>query len=290
MCCGSLVESGADPALMAGAITARLEQLLDQAARFREAWISYLPEDYAEQEEPDEKLDEQARSTAEAVLPAEAEAWTALQQFYLPGVAVYSRHVQSRVAAQRLLEPALALSAEHDAGHWLAKVLQVLHDEPLLVIEPASQSGIVGRMSGVAENFQLNVLLMDIMPRGWFSGRRVSKSAADVAWGRGPQCTDEAIVGVWNLYTWQGLSPTQTLPPAGDMSYGSHWVWNEGVPADIPLFAEHRVVLLGPPSYQRSWRSQRAFDGMSATIDHRPLTKGEASDWLERIAVAPRTT
>jgi hypothetical protein len=273
---------------MAAEITSRLADLLSQAGKFKEAWDSYLPEGYADREERDEQIEEQARSTAEAVLPSEAEAWMALQQFYLPGVAVFSRNVAARAAAGHLLQPALELCFVHEAGDWLSKVLQVLHNEPLLVIEPATGTGIVGKMSGIAENFQLNVLLMDLMPRGWFSGRRVSKSAADVAWGRGPQMTEETLAGTWNLYTWSALSATKTLPPAGDTTASAHWIWNEGVPADIPRFAEHRVVLLGPPSYSRSWNSQRAFAGMTATIEHRPLSKSEVAEWLEKIAAAPK--
>jgi hypothetical protein len=167
----------------------------------------------------------------------------------------------------------------------------VLHEEPFLVVEPDSGLGIEGRMSGIADNFQLHVLLMDAFPRrGLFALRRVSRQAARVARGSGPQVTDEIISGKWNLYTWEGLGPDARLPDAKQNPSTEAWVWGEGTPADIPVFEGYRVVLLGPPSYLRTWRSQRLFQGLRAELEiSKRLTREEVQRWLERMAQAART-
>ncbi|GAA2711602.1 hypothetical protein ACFY2R_25130 [Micromonospora olivasterospora] len=66
--------------------------------------------------------------------------------------------------------------------------------------------------------------------------------------------------------------------------YGK-WIWNEGAPADIPLFEGARVVVLDPPPYQRSWNNIRRFPMMSASLTVAgALPPAEAADWLDRIA------
>ena len=111
-------------------------------------------------------------------------------------------------------------------------MLTVLDEEPYVAIEPATRTGIVGRMSGIVENFQLNTLLMDEFPR---DEPRVSKAAVAVARGNGPQQIDETVTGVWNLYSYGALLPGGELAEATDRAYADTWIWNEGMPADIPV-------------------------------------------------------
>jgi hypothetical protein len=167
-------------------------------------------------------------------------------------------------------------------------MLSVLETEPILVIEPETRLGIIARISGVVDNFQLNVLLMDGFPRPGFLGRRrVPRRVADVALGRGPQHSDDVVTGVWNLYTWAAIGPGLRLPDTSDFGSSACWIWNEGVPEDIPLFDDRRVILLGPPSYQRTWRSQRLFSKLPAKLEiERKLTKDEVSGWLLRMAAS----
>jgi hypothetical protein len=95
---------------------------------------------------------------------------------------------------------------------------------------------------------------------------------ADISRGIGPQQSEELVTGVWNLYTWQAIKPGLTLPDPNDDGGGAHWVWNEGIPEDIPVFEGKRVVLLWPRSYPRSWRAQRTFNLLPAelAIERRP--------------------
>jgi len=90
---------------------------------------------------------------------------------------------------------------------------------------------------------------------------------------------------VWNLYTWQAVKPDLTLPSGQTAT--EHWIWNEGKPADIPLFEARRVILLGPAAYIRTWSAQRTFAAMQPELRIEAiLTRDEIQGWLERMAGA----
>jgi hypothetical protein len=57
------------------------------------------------------------------------------------------------------------------------------------------------------------------------------------------------VTGWWNL-----------------LDVNGEWIWNEGVPDDIPLFGDSRVLVLDPPSYERSWSPGRRFPLMPASL------------------------
>ncbi len=305
---GAMVEGGCDPQPMAAPLRLRLKAMLEAAARLAEACRARLPEraedetnstdtDSAEEEEDDEEdVDEafeEVRQQVAANMSAENDAWEALRTFWRPGIAVYSVSAMARLAAAGLRPLAEQIAEFHAGGHWLEMILSVLDEEPILVIEPRTRLGMLARISGVVDNFQLNTLLMDGFPQAgapllsFLSRRRIPKSVADVARGDGPQQSEEIVTAVWNLYTWQSLLPDLQLPDATNFATSEHWIWNEGSPADIPLFEGRRVILLGPTSYERTWRSQRMFSHLRARIDcERKLTSEEVTSWLQRMREA----
>jgi hypothetical protein len=88
----------------------------------------------------------------------------------------------------RDLIPALTrVEDDLDGAGWIALMLGVLHDEPLVAIEFPSHTGIAGRMSGVVDNFQLHTLLMDAVPspRGFLGRRKPRVPEPAVANARG---------------------------------------------------------------------------------------------------------
>lgn len=301
--CGALLENGADPAGLAGPLTERLQGMLQSSITLAEAARAHLAaEEERAEDEADEAVDQEGddegtedesgfeelcRAVAPS-MPREALEWGALKVLWRPAVALYSRDPAARAAAQPLRPLAEALVEIHEAGYWLNMLFRVLHEEPILVLEPSTGLGIIGKFSGIVENFQLHTILMDIFPRtGFHLGGRVSKRVAQVARGIGPQQTNDTVIGVWNLYNWPALRPDLTLPGMEDGA--THWIWGEGNPEDIATFEGHRVVLLGPPSYQRSWQSQRMFAGLPADLTvERKLNKEEVRQWLQRLAAAPR--
>ncbi|NUQ61738.1 MAG: hypothetical protein HUU20_04570 [Pirellulales bacterium] len=284
--CGALVERGCDPLAMAAPLTTRLASLLESSAALANACSERIPE--ANEEQDRNEAFQRVRAEIAAIMPKQNAAWVALEQFWRPAIAVFAASSEARAAARLLRDWAAQISDYHEAGHWLRLILSVLDNEPVVVIEPERSLGILGRISGIVDNFQLNTLLMDVFPRsGLFSRSRVSQRVADVARGRGPQQTEDIVTSVWNLYTWRAIQPDLTLPDPKDHASSAFWIWNEGSPEDIPLFEGRRAVLLGPPSYPRSWQSQRTFGGLSAeVICEQSLKKDEVRHWLQRMLAA----
>ena len=167
-------------------------------------------------------------------------------------------------------------------------MLQVLDDEPLLVLHVEQRKGFDIRISGIANNFQLHTLLAGAIigspAKGMVTGEAPSKRAV-------AECRDSVVghdggdnvTGAFNLWNWVGLQPNGRLPD-GQTERSGHWIWNEGCPADIIPFESRRVVLLGPPPYVRHWRAGRPFHAMvgELTVEHR-LSEGEVADWLNRL-------
>jgi len=285
--CGALVERGCKPLMVAAQLTKRLQSLLELAVTFDDACNANAPALGSTDENNVDSV-EDVRKQVAISMPVHSEAWEALKTFWRPAVVVFSANAEARAAARDLQAMAARISDKHEGGHWLRLLLSVLDDEPVLVIEPETKQGVLARISGVVENFQLNVLIMDGLPQpDQSAGSRVSRYVVDVARGAGAQSTEEIVHGVWNLYTWQAVKKDGGLPDPNDYGSRDYWIWNEGVPADIPLFEGRRVILLGPPSYDRTWRSQRMFANLPATFRvEQPLSQEEVVDWLQRMVTA----
>jgi hypothetical protein len=217
-------------------------------------------------------------------MPREIAAWAMLERLFSPAIALFSRYPQARAWAAPLRAELMPFADLSNASHWLCRMMSILDNEPYVAIEPSTNQGIIGRMSGVSENFQLHVLLMDVFPLPPHAPRRVSTEAAAIARGEGPQQSPAAINGHWNLYTYHALSASGTLPDPKDYASSKTWIWGEGIPADIPTLDGHRIILLGPPSYARGFGSQRDFAALRASlnIDHR-LSAAELGKWISSI-------
>lgn len=285
--CGTMVESGCDPLAIARPLTDRINSLLESSAALADACIAEIPEVEEEDADPIE-LFEETRNRIALTLPEQNADWEALEQFWPPAIAVFSASAEARAAARPLRNWAAKISEYHQAGHWLGLILSVLENEPIVAIEPQTKLGILAQISGVVDNFQLNVLLMDKFPHlELFAGRRIPQQVVDVATGEGLQETNDTVTGVWNMYAWQAIQPGLTLPNADDYSSSRFWIWNEGIPEDIPLFDGRRAILLGPASYKRTWTSQRIFANLRGSLEiQRQLTRNEIDDWLERMVAA----
>jgi hypothetical protein len=277
--CGAVIENGVDPSPVAGPLTSRLKSLLESAGALNDFCLAQMPRTDEHEDDAFEKI----RERSVASMQKENAAWEALDLFWRPAVAVYSTSPQARAEARELLSMAEKICAHHQAGYWLQTILQVLDNEPIVVLEPGTGLGAVGKISGVVENFQLQTLLMGKFP-GAGLGSRVSQSVIDVVTGIGRQQSGEGVVGIWNMYVWQALQPGLKLPNPSNYGSNEFWIWGEGKPADIPAFEGRRVILLGPASYQRSWSAQRMFDKLSASLELGPLlTATEVKNWLQRM-------
>lgn len=227
----------------------------------------------------------EALERAAKELPEEARAWQRLQVVWPGAIALLSVDPVGRAEASELQPLVHELLDLHEAAGWLGAMLGVLHEEPYVAIEPATGTAIAGLMSGVVENFQLNALLMDAVP--WSGSRRISRNALAVARGEGPQQGKETIVAAWELHSYAALEPDGTLPDEPDPETV---IWDEGMPADIPVVDGHRVIVLRPAPSERSWRVKRMFASLPASLTREVLDADAVADWLARIGAAAAAT
>lgn len=216
----------------------------------------------------------------------EMTAWNALNKFWPPAISLFAKSPDARTNARILLPIVKKLNLYQAAAHWLCWMIPVLHLEPVVVIEPSTRLGIVATISGIVDNYQLHAFLVDVFPqKGFFASRKLTSLRRSVINGTGPQETEIWMEGVWNLYTWKILRNDLTLPEPKYPKADDDWIWGEGMPDDIPMLDGHRVILLGPPSYLRTWPVQRIFEEMPAEfkVTHK-LSKGEINKWLQKIA------
>jgi len=289
---GAMIEAGHDPRPARAAMLGALQQSLPVCADIADEARAEVgePPEHLDEEEADDWLTErgaEALNEAAGRRPAAAMAWQRLHEVWPGAIAMFSVDPEARAEAQDLVPIAERIEDVHEAAGWLRAMLTVLHDEPYVAIEPQTRTGVVGRISGIVENFQLCTLLMDEFPR---DEPRVSKAAVAVARGDGPQQIDETVTGVWNLFTYEALQPGGELPDAADLALSHTWIWNEGMPADIPVLDGHRVILLGPAAYSRQWKAQRMFLRLPARLTADLLGDDAVGAWLAKIEAAPPPT
>jgi hypothetical protein len=312
--CGALVEQGATMEPIAQPGLARFSEAVQQAIPFVEACITEAAAHPHEHEQaPDAESDDEkaeGNDAEEAIahfgervseqLPDAAQAFASLEWLSTAALAIYSRSKALRKqlkddaplvqAIARLAELGIELPCFHE-------MISILDDEQLVALHPALARGYIIRIGGIGDNFQLHTLLADALigntEQGWLPGERPSPMVAALAKDAPIEDPDDlpTAIGSFNLWNWTGLRADGSLPGEGEgQGTGSeHWIWNEGVPADIVPFQGTRVVLIGPPPYARSWNSGRFFPAMVGEMEViRHLSAEEARDWLNRLASAPK--
>lgn len=155
---------------------------------------------------------------------------------------------------------------------FLSKMLNVLHDEPFLVVHAASHRAFAFRVSGAADNFQLHILLLGALAgegpdriEGIVPSVAAVESATDM-----PAC-GESVVSNWQLANVSALAAGDDI---ASIDARKHWIWNEGFPAEIEVFEGQRVVLVAPSMIRRGFTSDRVFDAMHAQIVPAGVTRG----------------
>ncbi|MEA2154893.1 MAG: hypothetical protein QOE11_1033 [Solirubrobacteraceae bacterium] len=292
---GAMIEAGHDPQPARGPMLACLRRILPLSNELADVVRPQVGEpptgmsEYAAGKWVTRRANEALRR-ASGTMPEASEAWERLQAIWPGAIALLSADPEGRAEAADLQPLAGELQDVHEAAGWLTAMLSVVHEAPFVAIEPATGIGITGRMSGIVDNFQLNVLLMEAVP--WTGSRGVARGAAATARGEGPQQTKETVEGVWDLYSYAALAPDGSFPPAlpdGD-EVDETLIWDEGMPAHIPVLDGHHVILLAPTAYERNWRAQRMFANLPASLDREVLDEAGVAQWLERIRAAAAAT
>ncbi|RAY15189.1 hypothetical protein DPM19_10730 [Actinomadura craniellae] len=277
VCAGAWVENGADPDPVGTAIVDRLTEVAAAALAFADAWEAATgdkPPHMQEEQPSQHALNVVSPTLGEGGVPAMM-AWFSLPQFAMGACTVLARGPRVRAAVTD--RPLKILAAERSARYWgqmdyVKDLLQVLDDHPLLVLDRQTRRGWMVTISGIGDNFQLHTLLAAALvdrPQG------VPGRAPDPRWvaasGDGDLQPDTpSVVGWWNLVDARG-----------------GWIWNEGVPADIPEVNGVRVVVLDPPAYERVWSPGRRFPLMPGSLTvNGTYTADELAGWWPHIAPA----
>jgi hypothetical protein len=275
---GAWIENGADPAPVGPAVVQRITEVTAAALAFADAWQE------ATGGEPPDMEGQPSQQVFGTVAPALGDgavvammAWFALPKYALAGCTVLQmaplvraslddRDFRARVAGQ---------AAPHlgQMDHYQA-LLRVLDGERLLVLDRATGKGWTVAISGVGDNFQLHMLLGGALigRPGGLTGERPAPEILACFLNADAPPGPPVVSSPWNLVDAHG-----------------EWIWNEGVPADIPVVNGTRVVVIDPPSYQRTFPAGRRFPLMPATLRvegmHLPEDLG---DWWPHIKPATR--
>lgn len=304
--CGAVVEIGGLDSVQSGmALVERATPLLQAAHRLPSLLEEVYPltEDNEDEEPEDVALEVEGRLIAPEIAnqlfardPQAVVAWQVRDLWVSPLIAHLTRSAELRRRANAHSAFREVVEQNADSGDWLRMALRVLDDTELLVLHPETDQGYRLKMSGVEGNFQLHLLLADLLiahpnqanQTEGLPGAPPSSAIADAVWGRrGPQFAEETAQGVWNLYDWRAAAHWEEIAANGGTKHLDCWVWGEGIPDDIPEFEGRRVLLLGDPDSQRYFDAGRSFEGLrpSLTIEE-TLSAAAVQSWMERLRIA----
>jgi hypothetical protein len=294
--CGAFCERGANPEPGADALIAGLPRLLEPV-------VAFVEECQALPRKEDESAVEVHGKAVAKKMPEASRAFDAISGYCLGTIAHLARSAAARLRHARRADLLTKLNVVRwDTGNtgFLWKMLQVLEEE-LVILAPELQIGWRVRIAGVADNFQLHALiaghLVGQIDDGKYPGRvgthdrpeqgpGVPLSPRAIATQMNAPCTghEPGFSSSLQLWNWTALQADATLPAVPTAAH-EHWIWNEGVPADVIPFAGTRIVLLGPTNLHRSWSGGRIFPFMEASFKVvETMTSETAVDWLKRIA------
>lgn len=276
---GALVEMGTDPGPTGPAILHRLRTMGKGAIVFLRAWErtggGHPPD-------PDSvTADAEARVTAElgADAPNATMCWWTIRRH---GLAARTMLGESTVRALVRREPSLHAELVAIANQLSDLLMEFDEVRALLRMAEATNALVMDRHSqrafrvvfdGIGDNFQLHTLLADALigPRG----QGLAGDPPDPRWVAAfrDQPSDPAaqtVRGWWNLVAHDGT-----------------WVWNEGVPAEIPGIDGENVLVLDEQPYPRSWNAGRRHPQVRGWLEvESELIPPEAALWWKRVAAA----
>lgn len=307
---GALVETGLPADELAAILLDKVPAVLVAARRYADRCLAHpdMPKQEDEEEDEDNDDEEEDDDTLlqvdERDVPigvfaagldddrAGAAALYALHEWTLPTVSSWSRSrgtLKKAVANEALQQAAAAMS--QSSAFWIDKLLSVQLEATWLIVSPLEQRAFRVVVDEVVSNFDLHALLAAaLLPLG-LAGTGNDKAVTDFISGAVNSPDDDVdtdhVVGTWNLYTWHAAPLLATGLEVPSML----WVWGEGEPLDVPSFNGERVVVVGPPAYERGWGLGRVFSGLHPRITvQRELAKDEVDAWMQAAAAGTPTT
>lgn len=262
---GALVEAGAPPEAAWPAVSRELDAALDGATRYAMDCAQAAKTPHVETALA--KAGDKIRKKS----PDDAAAWDALPSRCLAAVACLTRSAKVRAAArkQKLLDTAYALEDAVAEVGYLTHALRVLDDTEIVVLHPGHGRGFRVRISEIGSNAELFVLLADAVigdpKKGFLPGDKFDPRAIAALTGEAEPPKGSALVAPFNYVAWTGLEADATLPEPSEIE--DHWIWFEGVPADIPEHGGTRVILLQDAPFPRMLPMERNFEALRPRVE-----------------------
>ncbi|MBX3215920.1 MAG: hypothetical protein KF850_28025 [Labilithrix sp.] len=271
---GALVESGASPELAWPAVGDDLADLLDRATAFARAAVAHA------KDEDVESAIESAGAAVAKKRPRDGEAWKALPSRCLAAVACLtrSRTLRNRARKNPTLETAAwPLSDVISEVGYLLQALRIVDDETLVVLLPDAARGWRVTLDAMPSNAELYILLADALlaPKAGGNDRKVErllgarpdpKAVAAIREGTLPPKRVASSKVPFQLVSWTALAADGSLPRS-DASLTDHWIWMEGLPADIPVGPEdERVVLVQAAPKARALPIAPSFESLRPDV------------------------
>ena len=272
---GAWVEHGAGASGVDEPVLARTLEVASASAEFAAAWRR------AGRGDPPDPGGQPSQEIVDTLGPHLPDpvgtmmAWFAMEHFAMAAHTMLSLSpgLRAGVADREAKASLVGGLAEHcEQMGWVASLLRVLDGERLLVLDRQSRRGWTVTIGGIGDNFQLHTLLA-----GALQGRH---------WGMPGTPPPPEIVACF-LDADTPPEPPIVTSPWNLVDAHGEWIYNEGVPADIPAVNGTRVIVLDPPSYERHFPAGRKHPMMTAAlhVDGMHLPE-DLAGWWPHIAPA----
>ncbi|MGB0930952.1 MAG: hypothetical protein ACPGVB_09260 [Chitinophagales bacterium] len=261
--CGSLIENAYPAKYITDDYIQFFASGIKNSLPFIEACETELRKQNNDREEEQEyEIIERIKETLKPQFAKAINSLEGLDSYYQCGISIFSSDRSEFEKGKNHLAEVSKYTQYNSAFHWMSKLFEVLFDEPIIVLELNTKQGFKGKISGIVDNFQLQLLLMGLPELN--DKINIQEEFLDVVKGLHVQQLEQSISGKWNMYNWEYLknAKSQTSNNKGS----EHWIWSEGIPDDISKFNGFRVILLDKPSYSRGLPIQRTFKNLKAEI------------------------
>lgn len=261
--CGSLIENGFPAKFVIDEFVVFFKKGIKESLPFIKSCEEELQKKSENEEESEFDIIERKKEELKIELSQSIKSLEGLDAYHQCGISIFSSGREEFEKGKSSLSNVSEYSIYNRAFYWFSKLFEVLYDEPIIVIDLIAKKGFKGRISGIVDNFQLQILLMGLPELN--DEVVVHQKHLDVVKGFGVQQLDESIVGKWNMFNWEYLKndSKEDSPSYSDSQY---CIWGEGIPDDISKFNNYRVILLDKPSYSRGLPVQRTFKNLNARI------------------------
>ncbi|WP_329016542.1 hypothetical protein [Streptomyces sp. NBC_00690] len=273
---GALVEWDADAGACAPPLLEGLRKSLEQGIEFARLWR----ETHGEDEEPPDPTGLPSPAQQKAFGDDYADIWHApyfgwltVAKWESAAVAVLADPAVRRSLGNRDELVALTEQLEPEIGdlQCVQKALLLLDEEPLLVLDRASGQGFRLRMSGIADNYQLQTLLAAVL----IGGGHLPGDAPGA----------EAVA----LSTDAPFDPGRQQPPHRLESFNfaepsGRWIWSATTPSRIPVVDGVRQLVLDAPVFRHDYATVRFLPRVSARLAlEAVLTPAEAAPYFSGV-------